>query len=71
MFIFDAEMGVAEIIDGALFAIRWSGQESHVLDEMAEKLSDVMFLNDYFESNRARLNYFQVTPEDAVLKTAK
>lgn len=71
MLTFAEPMEVVEVVDSVLFAIRWSADRSHELDELAEKLADVEFLNIYFEAHESRLGYFKISVETAVLRTAK
>lgn len=71
MFTFAAPNDIKEIVAGCLFAVRWSVDSEHELDEMAELLSDAEYLYEYFERHEERLSYFHVSVDEAVIKTAR
>ena len=68
---FAARMEVIEVIENVLYAIRWPEEDDHELDRMAEVLSDVEYLNAYFNSNSDKLSWFGKTIDEAVVETAK
>lgn len=71
MFTFAAPNDIKEIVAGCLFAVRWSVESEHELDQMAELLSDAEYLYEYFERYEKRLSYFHVSIDEAVRKTMR
>ena len=69
MFIFAKNLELVAVVENALYSIRWSPDEGHSLDEMADKLTDVEYLTNYFEKNRDKLSYFGVSIAKAVSNT--
>lgn len=67
---FAFQMEIFEIVKGSLYAMKWQEGDRHSLDEMADKLSDAEWLNDYFEENKSKLSYYRgITISKAVRKT--
>lgn len=65
-------MEIVEIVEGALYAIRWPNEETHSLNQMAERLTDADWLYDYFQENKNKLSFFGgITIKKAVQKTYK
>ena len=63
-------MKIVEIVEDSLYVIKWQEDNMHSLDEMADKLSDAEWLNDYFEENKGKLSYYHgITISKAVRKT--
>lgn len=74
MLTFVPEMELNTIIEGALYAIHWDEEDHDSLDQMAIDLTDISYLQDYFNINQEKLKYYRnpsYTPEEAVIRTAK
>lgn len=71
MFTFEGEIKLDRIIEGALYAIRWPSDQYNCWSQMAEKLQDVEYLNDFFTEHQEKLGFFQVSVTDAVWRTRK
>ncbi|NBC24803.1 MAG: hypothetical protein GVX78_04220 [Bacteroidetes bacterium] len=62
-------MEIEPIVLGGLYAIKWPESGNHCLDEMAERLTDVEYLYEYFEKNEDKLSFYGDTIDNAVRKT--
>jgi len=69
MFNLAFRMEIVAIVPGVLYAIKWPESGNHCLDEMAERLTDVEYLYEYFEKNEDKLSFYGDTIDNAVRKT--
>ncbi len=59
------------IIEDALYAIHWPNSHLHELDQMAELLTDVEYVTNYFNRFPKGLEYHNISILEAVVRTRK
>lgn len=71
MLTFVAILRFVTVIDNALYSIQWTGDDEHSLDAMASALTDVEYIHSYFEDHATGLEFYKMSKESAILKTAR
>ncbi len=72
MLTFALNLELDTIIEDALYAILWEGEEHNSLDQMSILYTDAQFLHQYFHENAEKLTYYEnpsYTPQDAAIRT--
>ncbi len=60
------------IIDDALYAFQWEGEDTHCLDILTRELTNIDFLRPFFLKRKEQLSFFaNRQPIDAAVKTLK